>query len=77
LRPMHSRRHHDVQEEFTEPSQPTSVCAPSAMTAHWRDVGQVTIDILPDDVLLEIFDRYEDDSLYFHTWWWETLHTWW
>jgi len=62
LRPMHSRRHHDVQEEFTEPSQPT---------------GQVTIDILPDDVLLEIFDRYEDDSLYFHTWWWETLHTWW
>jgi hypothetical protein len=70
-RAMHSRRH--MQEEFTQPSRPTSFCAPSAMTAHWWDVSQVTIDILPDDVLLDIFDRYGEDNLYFHTWWWETL----
>jgi hypothetical protein len=33
----------------------------------------VTIHILPDDVLLGIFDRYGEDNLYCHTWWWETL----
>ena len=36
-------------------------------TANWCDIGQVTIDILPDDVLLIIFDYYvaeadEDDK---------------
>jgi hypothetical protein len=29
-----------------------------AMTADWCDVGQMTIDILPDDVLIEIFNYY-------------------
>jgi hypothetical protein len=33
----------------------------------------VTIDTLPDDALLEIFNRYREDQLYFFTWWWETL----
>ena len=27
-----------------------------ATTTDWRHVGRMTIDILPDDVLLEIFD---------------------
>jgi hypothetical protein len=33
----------------------------------------VTIHTLPDDALLEIFNRYREDQLYFFTWWWETL----
>jgi hypothetical protein len=33
----------------------------------------VTINTLPDDALLEIFNRYREDQLYFITWWWETL----
>ena len=31
------------------------------------------INTLPDDALLEIFNRYREDQLYFITWWWETL----
>lgn len=31
------------------------------------------ISTLPDDALLEIFNRYREDQLYFITWWWETL----
>lgn len=30
----------------------------SATTADWSDEGRVTIGILPDDTLLEIFDFY-------------------
>jgi hypothetical protein len=33
----------------------------------------VTINTLPDDALLEIFNRHREDQLYFITWWWETL----
>src|SRR6266849_8034109 len=29
--------------------------------------------MLPDDALLEIFNRYREDQLYFITWWWETF----
>jgi hypothetical protein len=35
--------------------------------------GQVTINRLPDDALLEIFNRYRENQLYYFTWWWETL----
>lgn len=31
-------------------------------TADWYDIGQVTIDIFPDDVLLKIFDCYVADA---------------
>ena len=33
----------------------------------------MTINTLPDDALLEIFNRYREDQLYFFTWWWKTL----
>jgi hypothetical protein len=33
-----------------------------ATTADWYDIGRVTIDILPDDVLLEIFDWYLEEN---------------
>ncbi len=33
----------------------------------------MTINVLPDDALLEIFNRHREDQLYFFTWWWETL----
>jgi F-box-like len=38
-------------------------CAAScATTADWCDIGRVTIDILPDDVLLDIFDWYLEEN---------------
>ena len=33
----------------------------------------MTINTLPDDALLEIFNRYREDQLYFFTWWWKSL----
>ena len=33
-----------------------------ATTADWYDIGQLTIDILPDDVLLDIFDWYLEEN---------------
>jgi hypothetical protein len=73
LRAMHSRRHHDVQEGIYQAKSTHVLLCTIRNNCSLADVGQVTIDILPDDVLLEIFDRYEEDNLYFHTWWWETL----
>ena len=32
------------------------------LTADWHDVGRVTIDMLPDHVLLEIFGFYVDEK---------------
>ena len=33
-----------------------------ATTINWCDIGQVTIDILPDDVLLDIFDYFVTEA---------------
>lgn len=33
----------------------------------------MTINTLPDDALLEIFNHYREDQIYFTTWWWEIL----
>jgi hypothetical protein len=57
------------------------LCVVSVTTADWCDPDrihqQVTIDILPDIVLLEIFDFYRARSLYFlrsfELWRWHTL----
>jgi hypothetical protein len=50
--------HHQKQNIINKPLQRTSFLLRCATTANWRDVGQVMIDILPGDVLLEIFDYY-------------------
>jgi hypothetical protein len=45
-----------------------------ATTTDWRNVGRMTIDILPDDVLLEIFDFLVVESNGFEAEnWWRTL----
>ena len=44
------------------------------MAANWVSVEQVTIDILPDDVLLDIYNLYrEDDPLPSRIMWWKPL----
>jgi len=48
-----------TRKESIKRSQPTSFAQQPTTPADWHDVGQVvTIDALPDDVLLEIFDYY-------------------
>ena len=37
-------------------------CFCRAITTNWCDIGRVTIDILPGDVLLEIFDYYVTEA---------------
>ncbi len=50
------------------PSCPTSFMQNSATIADRCDVGWVTIDILPDDALLEIFDFYVDETKWTNRW---------
>jgi hypothetical protein len=38
------------------------------MIADWCDVGKVTINVLPDDVLLGIFDCYVDEATKVEAW---------
>jgi hypothetical protein len=45
----------------------------SATTTDWRNVGRMAIGILPDDVLLDIFDFFVDESDWFEENWWCTL----
>jgi hypothetical protein len=52
----HARR--QKQKIITKPLRRTSFLLRRATTANWCDIGRVTIDILPDDVLLEILDHY-------------------
>ena len=48
--------------------------ASCAATKDWCDIGRVTIDVLPDDVLLEIFDWYlEEDPVIDELEEWHTL----
>ena len=51
------------QEIINKPVRRTTFLLLCATTADGRDTGRVTIDILDDDVLLEIFDHYADDAL--------------
>ena len=50
--------HRQKQEIINKPPRCTSLLLHRGIAANWYDVGQVTIDILPEDVLLEIFDCY-------------------
>jgi hypothetical protein len=45
-------------EHLSEPPRRTSFPQHIPTTTDWCDVGQVTIDMLPDIALLEIFDFY-------------------
>ena len=44
------------------------------MTTDRCSIGQVTIDILPDDMLLEIFSIYEEANRYVPMWWKPFVH---
>jgi len=46
------------QKIINKPFRRTSFLLCHTTTANWCHIGQVTIDILPDDVLLKIFDYY-------------------
>jgi hypothetical protein len=41
---------------------------PPIMIADWCDVGKVTISVLPDDVLLGVFDWYVDEGTEVEAW---------
>ena len=60
--PPDLRRTVNVKESymFEEINKARSTCHLSnfATTADWCDLGQVTIDVLPDEVVLEIFNLY-------------------
>jgi len=43
------------------------------MAANWCDIGRVTIDMLPEDVLLEISDWHLGDSDFYNIEGWQTL----
>jgi hypothetical protein len=38
------------------------------MIADWCDVGKVTVNVLPDDVLLGVFDCYVDEATELEAW---------
>ena len=61
----HARR--QKQEIISKPLPCMSFLLCRTTTANWYDIGQVTIDILPDDVLLVIFDYYLAEQ-YFKGW---------
>jgi len=46
------------QKIVDKPLRRTSFWLRRATTTNWCDIGRLTIDILPEDVLLEIFDHY-------------------
>ena len=50
-------------EHLSEPPRRTSFLQHIPTTADWRDVGQVTIDLVPDLALIEIFDFYMAEAL--------------
>jgi hypothetical protein len=52
----HARR--QKQNIIKKPLRRTSSLLRHATTANQHDIGRVTIDILPEDVLLDIFDHY-------------------
>jgi hypothetical protein len=53
------------QEDLTKGDRCTSFTDyPHRTTADWCDVGQETIDVLPDDILLYIFNVYVNGTYY-------------
>ena len=54
------------QEECSSEARPQSACLLQRplQTAYRPGIGQVTIDVLPDEALLEIFDFYNGDLVY-------------
>src|SRR5216684_921652 len=58
-----SHAHGQGQKNLTKRDLCTSFTDyPHRTTTDWCDVGQVTIDILPDDILLYIFNVYVNGS---------------
>ena len=49
------------------------LCVACVTTAEISNIGKVTIDMIPDNVLLEIFDFYRGDNEHFTTGIWKTL----
>jgi hypothetical protein len=49
--------HPKIGKEFTDPGRRTSYAQHPGMTTD-GDAGWVTISVLPDDALLDIFDFY-------------------
>jgi hypothetical protein len=68
----HARR----QKILNKPLRRTSFLLRRATTANWCDIGRVMIDILPEDVLLDIFDCYvtEADKYGEHEEWQMLVH---
>src|SRR5713101_935542 len=62
----HARR--QKQKIINKPLRRMSFLLCRTITANWRDIGRVTIDILPDDVLLEIFDHHEAGASKYEEW---------
>jgi hypothetical protein len=52
------RARRQKQKVMKNPLRRMSFLLCRVTTAKWCDIGQVTIDILPEDVLLEMFDCY-------------------
>jgi hypothetical protein len=50
------------QRIINKPLRRTFFLLRRATTANWCDIGRATIDILPDDVLLDIFDCYATEA---------------
>src|SRR5260221_11314147 len=57
---------------FKRPSRGSVFCGASATSTDEYSAGSVTFDMLPDDVLLDIFDFFRMDSSYY-PWRWHTL----
>jgi hypothetical protein len=57
--------HGQSQKNSVERDRCTSRHYPHRTTTDWCDVGQVTIDILPDDILLCIFNVYVNGYYYY------------
>jgi hypothetical protein len=58
----------DTLPDAALPTRPTSLAQSSATTADWSDADRLTIDILPDDALLEIFDFYLGETEWTNRW---------
>ena len=58
LLPVKGHARQQTRETLTMPQRRTSFVQCPATTADAHDIGQVTIDMLPDVVLLELFDFY-------------------
>jgi hypothetical protein len=66
---------HAHSKKQDRPLQRTYFLLLRATTADWCDIGRVTIDILPDDVLLDIFDHYLAEAAEYlcDAWAWQVL----